>query len=157
MSAPDSAHPISHAAVPRPLWRSRPSHTSAPWRVALADLTPPVVLAAGLVMMVTAGMFAGKLVAVTLSSLMFVDTTSSARLLGSVSFLAIVPIAATIAVLHRALRILPGSERVTRHVAVFVLALGYLHLVFWLSRVMAAAMASTGSPSAFMPNMFWWG
>jgi hypothetical protein len=116
-----------------------------------------VVLATGLVIMVTAGMFSGKLVAVTLSSLMFVDTTSSARLLGSVSFLAIVPIAATIALLHRSLRTLPAAQRLTKQVAIFVLGLGYLHLVLWLSRVAAAAMASTGSPSSFMPNMFWWG
>jgi hypothetical protein len=35
----------------------------------------------------------------------------------------------------------------------------YLHLVLWVTRVIAAAMASAEAQSAamLMPNVFWWG
>jgi hypothetical protein len=128
-------------------------------RTTLEQLSPAVLLGAGIVVMLTVGTFSAKLLAVNLSTLMFTDTTGSARLIGSVSFMSIVLIAAAIALLSRALRSLPATERISRQVAIVALALGYLHLVLWLSRLIAAAMtsASTGSLAAFMPSVFWWG
>ena len=97
--------------------------------------------------------------AVELSSLMFIDTSGSARFLGTVSFLSIGLIAAAIALLRRGLHATPAADRIGRTVATVALAGAYLHLVLWFSRAVAALMASgaDGSLAAFMPNVFWWG
>jgi hypothetical protein len=139
--------------VPRPL---TPRET---FRAEFAKLPLPVVAGAGAVLILTVWTFSSKLLAVNLSSLMFIDTSATARMLGSISFLSIVVIAGTIAGLHRALRTSAGGERVARQVTVVALAGAYLHLVLWFSSFVAAAMTSaiTGSLASIMPSMFWWG
>ena len=159
MSAPDSIPSVVLPSVPRLTVVPRPVSQRDAFRAAVARLAPSVVAAAGAVLILTVATFSSKLVAVELSSLMFVDTSGSARFLGTVSFLSIVLIAAAIALLRRGLRATPAADRIGRTVATVALAGAYLHLVLWFSRAVAALMASgaDGSLAAFMPNVFWWG
>jgi len=128
-------------------------------RATFTKLDPSVLLGAGVVIILTVATFSAKLLAVNLSTLMFIDTTEVARFLGSISFMSIALIATAITVLHRSLRRLPLSDGLSRQVGVIALAVAYLHLVLWFSRLIAAAMASAsnGTLAAFMPSVFWWG
>ena len=80
-------------------------------------------------------------------------------MLGTVSFLSIVLIAGAIVLGHRGLRAVPESRRATRHITAIVLGVAYLHLILWVTRVAAAALAasSLGSSALFTANVFWWG
>ncbi|MEO8263521.1 MAG: hypothetical protein ABI566_13220 [Pseudolysinimonas sp.] len=160
MSTPDSvSSSFAVPLVPRLTVVPRPLSQREVLRTTLERLAPSVLLGAGMVIILTVGTFSAKLVAVNLSTLMYVDTTESARLLGSLSFMSIATIALAIAVLHRSLAGLPLTDRLSRQVGVVALAVAYLHLLLWLSRFIAAAMTSvsSGTLSAFMPNVFWWG
>jgi hypothetical protein len=159
MSTPDSVPSVVLPVVPRLTVVPRPVSGREIFRAEFAKLPAPVVGGAGAVLILTVWAFSSKLVAVDLSSLIFTDTTESARLLGSASFLTIVLIAGAIAGLHRALRATRATERAARQVALIALAGAYLHLVLWLSRVVAGAMTAvaSGSLAAFMPSVFWWG
>ncbi len=46
-----------------------------------------------------------------------------------------------------------------RQAAAIVTGAAYLHLILWVTRVIAAAfaVASGGSSGHFLPNVFWWG
>ena len=160
MSTPDSVHPsIALPALPRLRAVPRPVSTRGRVNAALADLPPAVLAAAGLMAIQTVAFFAGRVLAVQLSSLMFIDSTETARLLGSVSFLSIIVIASAIVLGHRALPRIPESERMTRQLTAIVLGAAYLHLILWGTRVVAAALASStfGSSAMFTANVFWWG
>jgi hypothetical protein len=107
----------------------------------------------------TIAFFAGRVLAVSLTFDVFIDSTETARVLGSVSFLSIVLIAGAIVLGHRGLHAIPESQRATRHVTAIVLGVTYLHLILWATRVVAAAVASSsiGSSALFTANVFWWG
>jgi hypothetical protein len=159
VSAPDSVPAVALPSVPRLTVVPRPVSQRDAFRAALAGLAPSVVAGAGAVIILTVATFSSKLVAVNLSSLMFIDTSGSARFLGTISFLSIVLIAAAIALLQRGLRATPVADRLGRTVAIVALAGAYLHLVLWISRALAGLLASAanGSLATFMPNVFWWG
>jgi hypothetical protein len=147
MSTPDSAHRFMLLpAVPR----------LSLVQDAVATLPVTVVAAAGLVAIQTAAFFAGRVLAVSMSYDFYIDSTETARALGAVSFMSIVAIAATIALGYRALRRTSG---LARQVAGIALGAGAVHLVLWLARVVGAALAAStsGSSSAFLPSIFWWG
>jgi hypothetical protein len=146
-------------AVPRLTVVPRPVSSLDRARTVLSELPTAVVVAGGLMAIETVAFLAGRLLAVNLNYDMFVDSTSIARVLGVVSFLSILVIAAAIALGHRGLRLIPDSQRITRHVTAIVLGVAYLHLILWITRVIAAAIASSEAQSAalLMPNVFWWG
>ncbi|MBX3194235.1 MAG: hypothetical protein KF727_03940 [Microbacteriaceae bacterium] len=159
MSSPGSALPVglrpvapALTVVPRPV---------SSWRrfvLAVEALPPAAVASAGIVAIVTVAFIAGRILAVNLTFLHFIDTTETARMMGSVSFLSIVAIAAAILTGHRGLRALRASERVGRYATTAVLGVAYLHLVLWTTRVLTASIATASTTSAlFMPNLFWWG
>jgi hypothetical protein len=146
-------------APPRLTVVPRPQSSWERMRRVLAGLPPAVVAATGLMAIQTAGFFAGRLLAVSLSYDFYVDSSDTVRVFGTLSFLSIVVIAGAIALGHRGMRAIPESERITRHVTAIALGVAYLHLVLWVTRVIAAAMASAEAQSAamLMPNVFWWG
>jgi hypothetical protein len=147
MSTPDSAHSVALLpAVPR----------LSQVRDAVAGLPVTVVAAAGLIAMQTAAFFSGRVLSVSMNYNFYIDSTETARVLGAVSFMSIVVIAAAIALGHRALR---GTSGLARQVAGIAFGAGSVHLVLWLARVVGAAIAATsaGSSSAFLPSIFWWG
>ncbi|MEZ5191016.1 MAG: hypothetical protein R2717_09455 [Schumannella sp.] len=159
MSSPGSAvpvglHPVAPAlsVVPRPV---------SSWRrfvLAVEALPPAAIASTGIVTIVTVAFVAGRMLAVNLTFLHYIDTTETARTMGAVSFMSIVAIAAAIITGHRGLRSLRDSERVARHATTVVLGVAYLHLVLWTTRVLTASIATASSSSAmFMPNLFWWG
>jgi hypothetical protein len=137
----------------------RPVSTRVRVNAALSALPATVVAAAGLVVIQTVAFVAGRVLAVNLVYDRFIDSTETARLLGAVSFLSIVVIAAAIALGHRGLRSIPDSERLSRQVTAIVLGAAYLHLVLWVTRVLAASVAASSvqSSALLMPNVFWWG
>ena len=160
MSTPDSVHSTALLpVVPRLTVVPRPVSTRERVSAALESLPPVVVAAAGLMAIQTIAFFAGRLLAVNLSYDIFVDSTEIARALGAVSFLSVVAIAAAIALGHRGLRAIPDSQRLTRQATAVVLGVAYLHLILWITRVMAAAIAASSvqSSALLMPNVFWWG
>ncbi|CAN5461128.1 hypothetical protein BH09ACT4_BH09ACT4_04010 [soil metagenome] len=146
-------------AVPHLTVVPRPVSTSTRLRAALAELPLPVVAAGGLIAIQSVAFFAGRLLAVSLNYDRFVDSTETARALGAVSFLSIVVIATAIALGHRGIRGIPDTDRLARHVTAIVLGAAYLHLILWVTRVVAAALAvaSVDSTAMFMPNVFLWG
>ncbi|MGN6502719.1 MAG: hypothetical protein ACTHKX_07435 [Pseudolysinimonas sp.] len=160
MSTPDSVHaPVLLPVAPRLTVVPRPVSSWDRARQVLAQLPPAVVAATGLMAIQTVAFFAGRLLAVSLTYDFFVDSTGTARVLGAVSFLSIVVIASAIALGHRGMRVIPESQRITRHVTAIVLGVSYLHLILWVTRVVAASIASAEAQSAalLMPNIFWWG
>jgi hypothetical protein len=136
----------------------RPASPTARARAVLAELPAPVVASAGLVVILTVAFLAGRMLAVSLSYDFFVDSSGTVRALGSVSFVSIVLVVGAIVLGHRGMRVIPDTQRLTRHVTAIVLGAAYLHLVLWVTRVMAAALASAEAQSAamLMPNVFWW-
>ena len=160
MSTPDSVHPsVVLPVLPRLTVVPSPLPATRRARALLATLPPAVVAAAGLMMIQTIAFFAGRLLAVSLNFDVFIDSTETARMLGSVSFLSIVTIAGAIVLGHRGLDAIPESRRATRHLTAIVLGIAYLHLILWVTRVVAAAVAasSMGSSALFTANVFWWG
>lgn len=160
MSTPDSVRPsVVLPVLPRLTVVPSPLSTSSRARALLATLPPAVVAAAGLILIQTIAFFAGRVLAVSLTFDVFIDSTETARVLGSVSFLSIVLISGAIVLGHRGLRAIPESHRATRHVTAIVLGVTYLHLILWATRVVAAAVASSsiGSSALFTANVFWWG
>ncbi|MGE3194330.1 MAG: hypothetical protein AB7K08_12780 [Microbacteriaceae bacterium] len=159
MSAPDSIPSVVLPSVPRLTVVPRPVSQRDAFRAAVASLAPSVVAGAGAVLILTVAAFSSKLVAVNLSSLMFIDTSGPARFLGTISFMSIVLIVAAIALLRRGLRATPAADRIGRTVAIVALAGAYLHLLLWFGRVLAGLMASSanGSLATFIPYVFWWG
>lgn len=160
MSTPDSVHsPVVLPVIPRLTVVPRPLSSTERLRDTVQSLPPSLVVAAGLTAILTVGAFSGKMLAVNLSTLMFIDTRPSAELLGSISFLSVIVIALLIGLTQRVFRQAPAAQRLTRQVAAVVLALGYLHLLLWFTRAAAAAVAAAASGSlvAFMPSVFWWG
>lgn len=160
MSTPDSIPTsVLLPVVPRLTVVPRPLSSTQRLRAAVAELPPAVVAAAGLMAIQTVAFFAGRLLAVNLSYDLFIDSTETARVLGSISFLSIVVIAGAIALGHRGLRAIPDSHRFTRQLTAIVLGAAYLHLILWVTRVASAAIAaaSVQSGAMLMPNVFWWG
>lgn len=160
MSTPDSIAPsVLLPAAPRLTIVPRPVSRTTLVRATLAELPASVVAAVGLVAVVTVAVLSGKLLAVSLMYDVFIDSTETARVLGSVSFLSIVAIAGAISLGHRGLRAIPVEQRIARHVTAIVLGVAYLHLILWITRVAAAAIATSEAQTAalLMPNVFWWG
>ncbi|MCU1418032.1 MAG: hypothetical protein JWP32_2206 [Schumannella sp.] len=146
-------------ALPRLTVVPRPVSTRARFDTAVRELPPAVVLAAGLMAIQTVAFVAGRVLAVNLSYDVYVDTTELARALGTVSFLSILSISAAIALGQAGLRRIDDNDRLSRQVASIVLAVAYLHLILWVTRVVAAAVAASSveTSTALMPNVFWWG
>ena len=154
MSTPDSVHPV--LLLPRiPLSVARR-------RGALASLEalPPVLIgSAGLVILQTVAFISTRLLAVSFSSTLYTDTRSTEIVLGAISFMSIVVVAAALVLGHRALQAPDGASAAVRQVAPIVLGAAYLHLILWGTRIIAAAFAasSAGASGAFLANVFWWG
>jgi hypothetical protein len=137
----------------------RPVSTRANIKAELEQLPPTALAAAGLVMVQSVALIAGRVLAVNLNYDLYVDSTETARALGAVSFMSIVAIVAAMLLGHRGLRGIPASRPMSRHVTTIVLGVAYLHLVLWCTRVISAsvAVASVSSCAQFLPNIFWWG
>jgi hypothetical protein len=145
--------------IPRLTVVPRPASTRARFDAVARELPPAVVLAAGLMAIQTVAFVAGRVLAVNLTYDVYIDSTETARALGAISFLSVLAITAAIALGHRGLRGIPDSHGLTRQVTAIVLGAAYLHLILWVTRVLAAAVASAGAESSamLMPNVFWWG
>ena len=128
-------------------------------RATIAALPPAVLTATGLVAILTVAALSSKLLAVSLRYDVYTDTSGIARALGSISFLSIIAIALAIALARRGMQAIEAAERTTRQVTAVVLGVAYLHLILWIARVAAAALATSEAQSAalLMPNVFWWG
>jgi hypothetical protein len=152
MSTPDSVH----SAVLLP---TIPRLSVTPSRLSLANLSPAFVAAGGLVAIQTVAFFGSRMLAVSLTYDLFIDSTPRATTLGALSFLSIILIATAIVLGHAALRAVQGSSIVMRQAAAIVAGAAYLHLILWGTRVIAAAFAASsgGSSALFLPNVFWWG
>lgn len=160
MSTPDSVHiSVALPVLPRLTVVPQPASSMARLRDAIESIRPSVLIAAGLTAILSVGTFSGKLLAVNLSTLLLTDHTETARLLGSISFMSIVAIVASIGLSRRAMRAIPSTDRLSRQVAMVVFALAYLHLMLWFGRVAAAVISSAaaGSLVGFTQNIFWWG
>ena len=160
MSTPDSVQSsLVLPVIPRLTVVPRPVSQFETLRKGLVRLNPRVVTAAGLIAIETVAFFSGRVLAANLNTLMYIDTALEARIFGTLSFLSIVLIAVVIVLGHLALRTMPASERASRTLATVVLGAAYLHLVMWVTRVAAAAVATSalGSSAMFLPNVFWWG
>jgi hypothetical protein len=154
MSTPDSAHPV--LLLPR-ISRVAPRSSGA---LASLEAFPPVlVAAAGLVILQTVAFVSTRLLAVSYSSTLYTDTSSTEIVLGAISFMSIVVVAGALVLGHRALRTTEAAPAAVRQMAAIVLGAAYLHLIIWGTRVIAAAFAasSAGASGAFLRNVFWWG
>ncbi len=154
MSTPDSVHPaVLLPVIPRL------SLVPAPVAGRLASLPPALVATAGLVAIQTVAFFGSRILAVSLSYDFYVDSRPTATALGAVSFMSIVLIASAIVLGHAGLRATAGSSVWMRQVAAIAAGAAYLHLILWITRVIAGAFAasSAGSGAQFLPSVFWWG
>jgi hypothetical protein len=160
VSTPDSIHTsLLLPVIPRLTVVPRPVSTRERINSAVNQLPPAVVVAAGLMAIQTVAFLAGRLLAVNLSYDVFIDSTETARAFGALSFLSIVVILGALILGHRSLITLASGDRVALLVTAITLAVAYLHLVLWFTRVLTAATAAASlqSSAMFMPSIFWWG
>jgi hypothetical protein len=160
MSTPDSVHPaVLLPVLPRLTIAPARGSRSAGWSQSIASLPPALIATTGLVVIQTVAFFGSRLLAVSLSYDFYVDSTPTATALGAVSFLSIVVVSSAIVLGHAALRASQGSSIWMRQAAAIVTGAAYLHLILWVTRVIAAAFAVSngGSSGLFLPNVFWWG
>jgi hypothetical protein len=159
MSTPDSVHPAVLLPVLPRLALAPTRSPRAGISQSIASLPPVLVATAGLVLIQTVAFFGGRLLAVSLTYDFYIDSTPTATALGAVSFLSIVLVSSAIVLGHASLRASQGSRVWLRQAAAIVTGLAYLHLILWVTRVIAAAfaIASGGSSGLFLSNVFWWG